>query len=92
MRSLNRGIGLLLLAAAIVAPAIVVNAAQPQELRRERIYDRYHHDYHEWDDREDRAYRRYLAERHKHYLEYKRQQRRDQLNYWRWRHHHPDLD
>lgn len=90
MRSINRYIGSLILAAAIVSPALVVTAkAQDVQVR---IYDRNHRDYHNWDDREDRAYRRYLVVQHRNYREYNRQHYRVQRHYWNWRHSHPDRD
>jgi len=93
MRSIHRFIGTLFLAAAIVAPAAVVAEAKAQEAGVQvRIYDRDHRDYHNWDDHEDRAYRRYLAERRREYVEYNGQNSRDQRNYWKWRHNHPDRD
>ena len=90
---INRYIGSLALAAAIVAPAVLVTAAKAQEGSVQvRVYDRDHRYYHNWDDREDRAYRGYLVQRHRDYRDYNGQNRRDQRNYWRWRHSHPDRD
>jgi hypothetical protein len=51
-----------------------------------RVYDPYRHDYHSWDRDEQRAYREYLAERHRAYLAYRRQQLAERRAYWRWRH------
>jgi hypothetical protein len=93
MRRINRYINSLLLAAAIVAPALVVAEAKAQEASVQvQVYDRDHRDYHNWDDREDRAYRRYLADQHRSYREYHRQHYRAQRRYWNWRHSHPDRD
>ncbi len=93
MRWIDRYIGSLFLAAAIVAPALVVAEAKAQEASVQvRVYDRDHRDYHNWDDREDRAYRRYLAEQHWRYREYHRQHYRVRRHYWNWRHSHPDND
>ncbi len=93
MRRIHRFIGTLFLAAAIVAPAAVVAEAKAQEAGVQvRIYDRDHRDYHNWDDHEDRAYRRYLTEHRREYVEYNGQNSRDQRNYWKWRHNHPDRD
>jgi hypothetical protein len=89
MRNLNRYLGSLVLAAAVVAPTLVVSSAQAQEVNV-RVYDRDHHDYHNWDDHENIAYRRYLDENHREYREYNRQNHRDQRAYWNWRHSHPD--
>ena len=57
-----------------------------------RIYDEPRRDYHRWDDREERAYRAYLAERRLQYREFKSLERREQEEYWAWRHDHPDRD
>ena len=93
MHRMHRYISSLFLAAAIVAPALVVAEANAQEGNVQvRIYDRDHRDYHNWDDREDRAYRRYLGAQHRTYREYHRQHYRVQRHYWRWRHDHPDRD
>jgi type III secretory pathway component EscR len=89
MRKVHRYLGSLLLAAAVIAPTLVVSTAQAQEVNV-RVYDRDHHDYHNWDDHENLAYRRYLEENHREYREYNRQNHRDQRAYWNWRHGHPD--
>jgi type III secretory pathway component EscR len=89
MRNVNRYLGSLLLAAAVLAPTLVVSTAQAQDVNV-RVYDRDHHDYHNWDDHENLAYRRYLDENHREYREYNRLNRRDQRAYWNWRHSHPD--
>ena len=85
-------IGSLLLAGAIFAPTAVMATPRPQEGVQVRIYDRDHRDYHNWDDREDHAYRGYLVERHQTYRAYNDQRGRDQRNYWKWRHNHPDRE
>jgi len=93
MRTLNRCIGLFILASAIIAPAAMIAAPRPQEASVQiRVYDRHHRDYHNWDDREDRAYRGYLESQHRSYREYNRQNYRSQDHYWKWRHRHPDRD
>ena len=93
MQRIHRFIGSLFLAAAIVAPVVMVAEANAQEGSIQiRVYDRHHRDYHNWDDREDRAYRGYLDSQHRQYREYNRQNSRSQNNYWKWRHNHPDRD
>ncbi|GAC1428138.1 MAG: hypothetical protein NVS9B5_00860 [Terriglobales bacterium] len=57
-----------------------------------RVYDRSHHDYHQWNNNEDRAYRQYLTENHREYRDVTVLNRRDQTRYWSWRHSHPDQD
>jgi hypothetical protein len=93
MRSIDRCISLLILAAAIAAPTATLAAPKPQDASVQvRIYDRDHRDYHNWDDHEDRAYRRYLVVQHRPYRVYHRQHYRVQRHYWNWRHSHPDND
>jgi type III secretory pathway component EscR len=93
MKRMHRYVGPLVLAAAMVAPALLATKANAQEATVQvRVYDRNHKDYHNWDDREDRAYRNYLSEQHRDYREYNRQNRKEQNHYWNWRHSHPDHD
>jgi len=48
----------LFLTAAFAASGSTVAAAKPNDEHVQvRVYDSWHHDYHNWDDREDRAYR-----------------------------------
>jgi len=90
---INRYFSLLLLGAALAAPAATMAGPKPQEASVQvRVYDRDHRDYRNWDDREDRAYRRYFVVQHRTYRAYDRQNARAQRNYWKWRHHHPDND
>jgi hypothetical protein len=87
-----RFIASLFLAGALVAPVSVIAAPSPQVALQVRVFDRDHHDYHNWDDREDRAYRGYLVENHQTYRVYGKQSHKSQNNYWKWRHDHPDHD
>jgi hypothetical protein len=83
----------LFLTAAFAASGSMVAAATPNDEHVQvRVYDSWHHDYHNWDDREDRAYRAYQNERHETYLAYEHQKHKYQHNYWNWRHSHPDHD
>ena len=62
--------------------------------KNQRIYDRDHKDYHNWNQDEDRNYRQWYTESHrdKEYREYNRLNHRDQTEYWNWRHKHGDGD
>jgi hypothetical protein len=63
LRHINRYFSLLLLGAALVAPAVLIAGPQPQEGSVQvRIYDRDHRDYHNWDDREDLSFMLFLFE------------------------------
>jgi len=60
----------------------------PQE---HRVYDPVHKDYHTWTDDEDRRYRMYLDEHHRQYKDFSRLSKKDQREYWQWRHEHEDV-
>jgi hypothetical protein len=61
-------------------------------LGRVRVYDTPRQDYHRWDRAEERSYRAYLAERRQAYVEFQRLSRREQDEYWEWRHSRGDRD
>jgi hypothetical protein len=87
MKTLHRNLSLTLLAAALAVPGLV--CAQDRDRQYE---DRAHHDSHRWNDQEDQAYRRFLKERNKKYHDFAKANRREQDDYWKWRHSHPDND
>ena len=88
---MHRMLSALLMTAVTAAPMVVPTSALAGEPRANatitvRVDDPYRRDYHDWDRREERAYRGYLAERHRSYLEYRRQRLVQRRAYWRWRH------
>jgi hypothetical protein len=64
------------------------NHGQRQE--EPRMYDSVHRDYHNWNADEDRRYREYLNEHHQKYREFSRLKKKQQNEYWQWRHDHDD--
>jgi hypothetical protein len=91
MHLAHRFMSSLLLATALMAPVAMMAAPPAQHVAVQlRVYDRNHKDYHNWDDHEESAYRRYLDEQHHSYRVYNKQNRKDQQQYWNWRHDHPD--
>ena len=93
LRHINRYFSLVLLGAALAAPAITMAGPRPQEASVQvRVYDHDRRDYHNWDDREDRAYRHYLVVQHRSYRAYDKQNSKLHKHYWEWRHSHPDND
>ncbi len=95
MHLTSRFLSFIFLTAALTASAAPkAGAAQEVVVKVDhpRYYDRNHRDYHEWNDREDHSYRLYLGEHHREYREFSRNNRREQGNYWKWRHTHPDHD
>jgi hypothetical protein len=94
MRRENRCFASLFLSAAMMVPLASLAMPAPQDEherheqqeRERRVYDPDHRDYHNWDAREEDAYRRWLDERHHAFVDYDRLDRRDQRDYWNWRH------
>jgi len=85
----------LFLSAALVVPAPVLaaRAAAKQDASVQvRIYDSEHKDYHDWDDNENRAWGQYLSENHKKDHDFQKADKKEQSDYWNWRHAHPDKD
>lgn len=56
----------------------------------QRYYDPVERDYHEWNEAEDHAYRMYLQEHHREYVEFPKAKVKEQKEYYKWRHGHPD--
>ena len=81
----------LLLTAALAAPVAIMAVPVPQEASvKVRVYDRNHKDYHNWDDNENRAWGVFLTDNHRHSHEYAKSNKKEQSEYWNWRHSHPD--
>ena len=85
-------IGSLFLVGALGMPVAIKAVPVPQENREHRVYDREHKDYHNWNDREDRAWGQFQTENHRNSHEFKKSNRKEQSEYWKWRHEHPDKD
>jgi hypothetical protein len=60
--------------------------------KNQRVYDRDHKDYHNWNGDEDRNYRQWYSTRYngREYRDYNRINHKDQSAYWGWRHQHGD--
>jgi hypothetical protein len=86
----------IVLSGSLVIPVVVSAQDRDYPERRQndqrsrRYEDESHKDFHEWNAREDQAYRRYLQEHHKKYHDFAKARKREQDDYWRWRHSHPD--
>ena len=81
-------LGSLFLTAAMIAPAAMRANATPQV--SVRVYDRDHHDYHNWDDNEARYYTTYRVDHPKLSVTFGKTSRSQQRGYWNWRHEHHD--
>ena len=77
----------LFLTAALTTPVAIPAAAPGQE---SRVYDKEHKDYHRWDAKENGAWKRFLAEKRREDHEFAKANRKEQSEYWNWRHSHPD--
>ena len=89
----HRYISSLLLAAALAAPVAIMATPGPNDDGVQvRVYDSHHKDYHNWDDHENRSWGLYLSNNHKKNHEFSKSSKREQSNYWNWRHSHPDHD
>ncbi len=84
---MHRYLSLFLLGAALLAP-VAVRADNHNQTKR--YYDRDGRDYHEWNQNEQRAYNRYLEEQHRRARIELSNRRRDQQQYFKWRHSHSD--
>jgi hypothetical protein len=74
------------LGAPVLLPTVALAADQPGVSIR--IYDRSHKDYHPWNGDEDRAYRQYLVDHHRPYRAISRTSKKQQAEYWQFRHQH----
>jgi len=90
MKAANCYISSIFLAAALVAPGAIMAAPGPQADVQVRVYDSGHKDYHNWDDNENKSWGLYLSNNHKKSHEFKKASKKEQSNYWNWRHSHPD--
>jgi hypothetical protein len=91
MRFTHCYIGTMILVAAIAAPAAILAApGHKDDGVQVRVYDSGHKDYHNWDDHENNTWGVYLSDNHKKSHEFSKSSKREQSNYWNWRHSHPD--
>lgn len=85
----------MVLIGAFAAPIAMPAMGQDRDDRdNHRVYDRVHHDYHNWTPDEDRSYRQWYGETYngKAYRDYNKVNRKNQEAYWKWRHEHGDRD
>ena len=87
---MRKFLGALMLTGVLMTPAIMSAKDHDRDDQR-RYYDPYNRDYHQWNENEERAYRHWVEqERHQQYRDWKHARKRDQREYWRWRHEHQD--
>ena len=102
---MHRYVGSFVLGAVLIAPAGLSAGTSFQDDHHQddrnrdrddnhqaRYYDSKHKDYHNWDDRENRSYRQWTGENHIGNRDFDHLKRKQQAEYWNWRHDHPDDD
>ena len=89
----------LLAMAALFSPAAL--SAHPRgakqdddhrDKKTERYYDKEAKDYHEWNENEERSWKRYETEMKHEDRDFAKENAKQQEEYWKWRHKHPDAD
>jgi hypothetical protein len=80
----------MIVSATFLAPMSIAAAVRPTQASgakvQVRVFDRSHKDYHTWDDNEDSTYRKYLSDNHKPYHPIAKISRKQQTDYWNFRH------
>jgi len=89
MHFTDRYFFLLLLAAALIAPAHFGGCSTPAS---NRVYDPYNNDYHRWDDHETNYYLQWEGENHREHRDFDKRSEDERKDYWTWRHSRPDAD
>jgi hypothetical protein len=85
MQKTQKHLASILLTAALTAPLGAAFFAQPASAAAQE--DR---DHRKWDDHEQSAWGRFLAEKHRKDHDYAKSKKKEQDEYWAWRHDHPD--
>ena len=80
----------LLIAVFAGAVSLLPNTAVAQDHGARTYADTAHGDKHEWNAKEDEAWKRYRDEHHIKQEDFARAKRKQQEDYWKWRHEHPD--
>lgn len=88
MHRAHRYLASLILTAALLAPVAIMASPVPQAVTV-RVYDRDHKDYHNWDANENTQWGIFLTNNHRSYHEYAKSNRKEQSEYWNWRHNNP---
>lgn len=74
--------------AVALAGSVWVPVAASAQTAEPRFYDKSHKDYHNWNTDEDHYYRQYLNEHHRKYHAFSHMSKKQQREYWSWRHDH----
>ena len=79
----------------LLSSSVALRADDDHDKHRERTdnrryYDKYNKDYHTWGSDEDQAWHSYLESNHRPYREFNHASKREQEQYFKWRHQHND--
>jgi hypothetical protein len=85
-------VGTLVLATSVFASAYPTSAKPQDAGVSVRVYDSGHKDYHNWDDNEQKAWVEYQDQHHMKHRDFNKASKKEQADYWNWRHEHPDND
>jgi hypothetical protein len=87
-------IGKAILAFALLAPAALPafqdHDRDQKSSQAKRYYDSKNKDWHDWNDGENQSYQRYTQETHGQNREFDKLSKKQQQNYFKWRHDHMD--
>ncbi len=86
---MSRFFAVVLLSGALSVP-VAIQAQDHNDNQNKRYYDSTHNDYHEWNANEDQAYHQYLRDHHKKDHDFSKASKREQKDYWNYRHNHQD--
>ncbi len=99
MNGLKRYVTSIALMGALAAPVAMFAQDRDRDDRHDkdenrRVYDRQYHDYHSWNGDEDQRYRGWYSNTYngREYRDYDKLSRKQQNEYWKWRHKHNDHD
>ena len=84
---MNRFFSALIVGAFLITP-VAMQARDDDHAKK--YYDRDHKDYHQWNDSENTQYHHFLEEKHRKDHDWNKSNKKEQQEYWNWRHDHPD--
>ena len=92
---MHRYLSALALSAALIVPAAAVgqdrdSPSHMDHSKDKRYYDKSGKDWHEWNPNEDRVYHQYLQDNHQKDRDFAQANSRERVDYFKWRHAHPD--
>jgi len=88
---MNRYLSACLMGAGLLVTTLVVRADDDNHQQNKRYYDRDAKDWHEWNANEDQTYHRYLQEKSLPAHDWTKANRKQQRDYYKWRHSHPNV-